>query len=64
MSLGTLLVAFWGVLVCVSQYFLKWIVFTHTGLVVVGVIGLIGFVLWILTGPEGPHPITVWKRPQ
>jgi hypothetical protein len=50
MNLSTLLVAIWVVLVCISQYFLNWIVFSSTGLAVIGFIGLIGVVLWLFWG--------------
>jgi hypothetical protein len=58
MSLANLLVTVWGILVCISQYFLGWINFGKTGLIVIGVIGLVGFVLWLF---NGSHPIVIWK---
>lgn len=59
MSLSTLLVTLWITLVCISQYFLNWIQFGKTGLIVIGVIGLVGALLWLF---EGVHPVTIWKR--
>lgn len=56
MSLSTLLVAVWIILVCISQYFLNWIVFGRTGLIVIGVVGFIGAVLWLF---GGVHPINI-----
>jgi len=48
--LSVLLVVVWVVLVCISQYFLNWIVFSSTGLAVIGFIGLVGAILWLLAG--------------
>lgn len=49
MNLSTLLIVLWIILVSISQYFLNWITFGKTGLIVVGVIGLIGAVLWLFS---------------
>ena len=59
MTLGSLLVTVWGILVCVSQYFLGWITFGKTGLIVIGVIGLIGFILWLF---NDYHPVTLIRK--
>jgi hypothetical protein len=59
MSLGSLLVTIWGILVCVSQYLIGWFTFGHTGLVIIGVIGLVGFVLWLV---NDYHPIVIPMR--
>lgn len=51
--LSTLLVILWGILTCISQYFIGWHTFAPTGLHVIGVIGFIGFVgfvLWLVSG--------------
>jgi hypothetical protein len=53
---GTLLITIWGLLVCVSQYFLDWHVFASGGLTVIGVIGLIGFILWLLGNHYRTNP--------
>jgi hypothetical protein len=59
MSLGSLLVTVWIILVCISQYFLNWIQFGKTGLIVIGVLGLVGAILWLF---NDYHPIEL-KRP-
>jgi hypothetical protein len=57
--LGTLLIVIWGILTCTSQYFLSWITFTPNGLKILGVVGLVGFALWLFssyyrhTNPNG-----------
>jgi hypothetical protein len=48
--IGTLLVILWGILLCISQVFLQWVTFTVTGFKVIGFIGLVGFVLWLVSG--------------
>jgi hypothetical protein len=50
MNLGTILIVVWIILVNISQYFLNWIVFGRTGLIVIGVIGLVGGLIWLFGG--------------
>lgn len=59
MNLSTLCLALWVVLVCISQYFLNWIVFGKTGLIVIGAIGLVGSLLWLFSPA---YPINFWRR--
>lgn len=56
--IGTLLIVIWGILTCISQYFLNWHTFTTGGLSVIGWIGLIGFILWLISGYffRNPNP--------
>jgi hypothetical protein len=58
MNLSTLLIALWIILVSISQYFLNWVTFGKTGLVVIGVIGLVGDLLWLFSGT---YPINFKK---
>jgi hypothetical protein len=60
MNLATLLVCLWVILVCVSQYFLNWIQFGKTGLIVIGVIGFVGAILWFF---GGDYPLSKLRRP-
>lgn len=48
--MGTLLVVIWGILTCMSQIFLGWITFTQTGFKIIGIVGLVGFVIWLFGG--------------
>ena len=48
--IGTLLIVIWGILTCVSQIFLAWITFTPTGFKILGVVGLVGFAIWLVSG--------------
>jgi len=54
--LSSLLVTVWIILVCVSQYFMNWFQFGKTGLIVIGVVGFIGAVLWLFSGYYRSHP--------
>jgi uncharacterized membrane protein HdeD (DUF308 family) len=59
MNLSTLLIALWIILVSISQYFLNWVQFGKTGLVVIGVLGLIGALLWLFSAT---YPINFKRR--
>jgi hypothetical protein len=50
MNLSALLLALFVILVSISQYFLAWVQFGTTGLVISGIIGLAAGVLMILDG--------------
>jgi hypothetical protein len=59
--IGTLLIVIWGILTCISQYFLRWHTFAQGGLDIIGAIGLIGFVLWLFVGYyRHDHPDANW----
>jgi hypothetical protein len=60
MNLSTLLIALWIVLVCISQYFINLVQFGKTGLVVVGIIGLVGALLWL---SSADFPLNFRRRP-
>jgi hypothetical protein len=59
MNLSNLLIALWIVLVSISQYFINWVQFGKTGLVVIGIIGLVGALLWLFAAD---FPINFKRR--
>lgn len=60
--LSAFLLALWVALVCVSQYFMNWIQFGKTGLIVIGVIGFIGAVLWFISGAVRSNPNNTYPK--
>lgn len=54
MNLKEITLGVFLVLASISQFFLDWVRFDHTGLVVIGIVGLVSGVLWVLDGLGRP----------
>lgn len=54
MDIQSILLGVFLVLVSISQYFAKWVIFNKTGLLVIGIVGLVAGILYVLSGVGRP----------